>query len=317
MLIKKENIDKFFSIFKREFPNENKEYLFDCAIIAAFLQQKDVFEELYKQFGDRKVMDAYLDGLLEDINLSRSPKNVLMRAFCKLMSNYGFCSQYHPITFTGDASKTFAAVVKNRMLFKDLIGQRHGQYTHTLQWFGVCLLFDRQDLIEKNHGLLNRPGDLYQYMVSPVTANEFPGEFVNGKQKGKSKKTLWDLCVDCFVGNNDIKEDYGTNLYTDSYRSPANITRALEDGGSLGGTFLGGLMQIRNQKLHGIQENYFLSKNFQRIAKAKQKEKKRVFYDKFQRSWVSTISQGSEPVFTWVDAENEELKSMLEAAINS
>ncbi len=175
-IVSAEMIRYFQDIIVYEFPTINKSYLKDCAVVAAFLQSTRVFDFLFFGTGDKLLYDGYFDTLIECLEKGLPVKNIMSRTFCCLMSKYGFNPNFHTITFTGDALGSFAEVLKSKFIFKDMVGKQHGQYTHTLQWFGVCLLSDEPGLIEGNYKFTNCIADLYAYMISPVSTSKFPGE---------------------------------------------------------------------------------------------------------------------------------------------
>jgi hypothetical protein len=298
----------FAAVLKTHFPKLSRDNLYDCAIAAAFLQSKNVFDALFEAKGDSLLFNGYLDTLCEE----KPVKNILMRTFCRLMGKYGFNPEYHTVTFTGDAGGSFGAVVKNKFLFKDMIGWQHGQYTHTLQWFGICLLYDTPDLCP-GYKFTMTPGDLYAYMVSRRTQVVFPGELVAGQAKEFSSKSIWDFCVDCF---RDIArlENPLLNLYTSSYRSPANITTALLAGGSLCNTFMGVFMQRRAHKYHLLEQKYQGSKNFQKLAQKLQMKKKRELFNANNGKWIKQPGQGA-MVRVWTDPNDKKVQETLQGPI--
>lgn len=302
-------VTAFAAVLKTHFPTVINRNLYDCAIVAAFLQSTTVFDNLFRVKGDSLLFCGYLDTLIDCLERDLPISNILMRTFCRLMSRYGFNRDYHTVTFTGDAGGSFSAVVKNKILFKDMIGWQHGQYTHALQWLGVCLLYDTPDLCP-GYRFNMSPGELYAYMVTRRTAVGFPGELVDGQAKEFSSKTIWDFCVDCF---RDVAghENPVLNLYTSSYRSPANITNALLAGGTLCNTWMGQFMQRRAHKYAQQDRRYQGSNNFQKLAQKLQVKKKRLLFraDK-GGEWITTPGQGT-VVRVWTDPHDQQLRDAL------
>jgi hypothetical protein len=276
-------VEYFKRLFETEFNAIDKSKSQDCAIVAAFLQCTIVFDNLFKSIGDRRLLDGYFDTLIECLRDDLPVKNILSRTFCRLMSGHGFQKDHHVVTFIGDAGGSFTPVIKNKLLFKDLIGVKHGQYTHTIQWFGVCLLAENQGIIEGGLRLSCSVSDLYAYIVDLKSTHTFPGESLGEKAKPNMQRTLWDFCVDCFQDRNDA-ENPAANLYTASYRSPANITEALETG-ALSNTFMADYMRRRigkyKQKLldKGKTADKLNASNvFSSFIKGEQKDKGRSVY---------------------------------------
>lgn len=318
-IVSAEMIRYFQDIIVYEFPTINKSYLKDCAVVAAFLQSTRVFDFLFFGTGDKLLYDGYFDTLIECLEKGLPVKNIMSRTFCRLMSKYGFNPNFHTITFTGDALGSFAEVLKSKFIFKDMVGKQHGQYTHTLQWFGVCLLSDEPGLIEGNYKFTNCIADLYAYMISPVSTSKFPGEATLDKttnqvlEKTPVHKTLWDLCVDCF---RDIyhRENPQINLYTSSYRSPANVASAMESPGALCNTKMAHFMARRFKKYAEKFKKFEGTNDFQKMAKALQTGKKRLHYNAGS-GWITNPKQGT-TVFVWTESDDKELQQLLEKAIN-
>jgi len=301
-------VDAFIAVLATHFPSMKPDKLQNCAIVAAFLQSTKVFDRLFINKGDSLLVLGYLDTLIDCLERSLPIRNILTRTFVRLMSKHGFNPEYHTVTFSGDAGGSFAAVVKNKILFKDMIGWKHGQYTHTLQWFGICLLAEAPDLCP-THKFTMQPADLYAYMVTRRTKVVFPGELDKGKAKEFSIKSVWDFCVDC---NRDAEghENPLLNLYTFSYRSPSNVTDALLAGGSLCNTFMGLFMQRRAGKYEALKAGYAGSKNFQKLAKSLQEKKNRLMFNADQSTWIGKTTRGT-MVQVWTDPGDEDLRNML------
>lgn len=248
----------------------------DCAVICAFLQNRALFEWFYKTLVDPELANAYKrekESYAREKMLARARLNLqgnpyflkgggLMRAFYSLMKPHGF-TELQGVVFTGNAGG-FVDTVANKILFKDLTGPMHGEFTHSLQWLSVCFLRYRTDLIEGGRQFSHSIADIYSSVIKiriwPNTVSTMWLDEVRFTSKANAKqspnvpnpppppvgdKTLWDFMVDCFSEKSVDKktvlafaEDHLTNLYTDSYRCPANITIEVQ-WGALVETFIG------------------------------------------------------------------------------
>ncbi|WP_141099354.1 LirA/MavJ family T4SS effector [Pseudomonas nitroreducens] len=234
-------------------------FLRDCAVICAFLQSKKVFENFYIRTVDPALEAAY--------SIEKPSSSIkgggLMRAFHSLMQNHGF-NTLRGVVFTGNAGG-FVDVVSNGILFKDMTGPMHGEYTHSLQWLSVCFLqtINCANVVEGGHIFSVPIADIYKRIVTQKVywinnnsivrfTENWPGElsFSSKRPQAAAPKTLWDFIVDAFSAKAPVtnvplaEENPLQNLYTDSYRCPANITIALQ-WGALQRTFIGQYWQAR------------------------------------------------------------------------
>ena len=284
----------------------------DCAAICAFLQSKAAFESFYKLVVDGALSDAYrLEKELyqKEKMLARAQNKLagnpsllkgggLMRAFHRLMKHHGFVD-LQGVVFTGNAGG-FIETVKNKILFKDLTGPLHGEFTHSLQWLTICYLVAAPDRIA-GHKFQNRVSDIYSKVIDiriwPDTkSGMFPDElrFTKGAPVMTNptipvpptppapQKTLWDFVVDCFAEKSPYTgellgpaADLIKNLYTDSYRCPANIMLAIQNG-SLAQTFIADWWKKRQRGYSlrqplGKAHKWMLSKHYRPMVEESQK----------------------------------------------
>ena len=109
---------------------------------------------------------------------------------------------------------TFLEMVDAGEVWKDSLSDKHGEYTHRLQWLAFA-------------SALKQPKDTLNAM--------YKGSIVKSKAKmrdGKLRDTtlLWDFLVDCFpaTGLFNAKTSLKTHVVTDSFRSPRITTESLE-----------------------------------------------------------------------------------------
>lgn len=218
----------------------------DCAVICAFLQSKKVFEKFYSNNVDPLLEAEYWKFKKDPQPLFGAINGgALMHAFWRLMNGEGFRT-LQGIVFIGDAPG-FTNIVGNGLLFKDCTGPLHGEFTHSLQWLTICELKRccGKGVIEGGYDFVNQIGEIYkkvptiQIFTWPSqgdTQEKWPGEIAFGslKAKAEEKKSLWDLMVDGFATHDskgkslNVIEDPVANLYTSSYRCPANVTLAIQ-----------------------------------------------------------------------------------------
>lgn len=289
----------------------------DCAKICAFLQSRDIFEKHYIQVVDKALQKEYeIEKVKSKEFTYSSPASAfwgdggaLMRSFYNLMKNHGF-NVLEGIVFTGDAGG-FYDVVKNGILFKDMTGPMHGEYSHPLQWLSICLLLERRgnDFFKPTLILNNNISQIYKTIISieiiRPTNNEllphqhnpdktWPGEisFTTGARLHDKPKSLWDFMVDCFASENPItsktlaEEDPLENIYTNSYRCPAYITLSLQFG-KLRNTFMGEYWDNRTKKYKERMntEKWFHLNKYRKMAINSQLEKRKPFAE---NSWKAS-----------------------------
>lgn len=273
-----------------------KDMLRDCAVICAFLQSNKVFEDFYRQHVDPLLAECYFVEKGKTVPATdRSKGGGLMRAFYELMKGHGF-NTLHGVVFTGNAGG-FVGVVTNGILFRDMTGPMHGEFTHSLQWLAVCLLQETScGVIEGGH-VFNRPiVDIYKKIVTvqvlwvredvfKIRHENWPGElsFKDQTAQNAAPKTLWDFMVDAFSATHHTTKSRMAeempleNLYTDSYRCPANITVALQ-WGALQDTFIGRLWRTRTtgyQSRMKEGQSWYHPNRYRVLAVAKQQAKNR------------------------------------------
>lgn len=117
-------------------------------------------------------------------------------------------------------------MLRQKLFWKDSMQNRHGEYSHALQWLAIAQRFN------------TRAADLYRRL----------GEYATADTKGDSVY-LWQWLADCFPDDmpkyaNVLKK--GT-LVSQSYRSPQVITDYLVRGmgGPIAGDFLSGYLCMR------------------------------------------------------------------------
>lgn len=102
-------------------------------------------------------------------------------------------------------------LVRTKLFWKDAISADHGEHSHSLQW-----LVAAQTL----HGTTTTPvADLYSKTVDYMVM-----------KKGETQTRLWQLLVDSFPTTGGTRKE--TQLTTDSFRCPQNVTRFLLGAGN-------------------------------------------------------------------------------------
>ncbi|HYR11634.1 MAG TPA: LirA/MavJ family T4SS effector [Longimicrobium sp.] len=208
------------------------------ARIAAYLSNADWCNDAFQNVVDPALSQAYTN--LANVNNNNNnnnaqvPGNKLTTAFITLMQPFGF-SIVQGVVFAGDAGKAFAPVVGNGVLFKDGTGPTHGEYTHSLQWLLLCL----------NRGTLDLPQNVSEFYKKAVS---YPGKYPVEEEMGRKKPiTLWDFLVDCVLDDSSPRENLVNNILSNSWRTPAYVTRALT-GGVLAYTWTGQHLLARINK---------------------------------------------------------------------
>ena len=135
----------------------------------------------------------------------------------------------------------FAPIVAQGMVFKDGLSSVHGEYSHTLQWAIIGWA------VATNRIQLSRPVvDVYRALVNTqyLSANDLEKEF-----EQKEKAILWEVVCDCFEPKYRPREreHCRENIFSDSHRSPAYLTRVMLTG-ELSSTSCGALLHNRHTR---------------------------------------------------------------------
>ena len=270
-VVSKNLVSLFWEIISRVFvsrgqlPNSEEQMLFlDCAVICAMLQSKKCFESFYIDIVDPLLEGKYFSFVQENEEPKKEP-NRLMRSFAELMKPFGFNSEVIGVTFVGDAGANFGTAIGNRILFKDMTGSMHGEYTHMMQWLSICCLTKASNLVEGGHTFSKSIAEIYSFVIQCESETEMPSEIVQNVPKPPKKMTLWDFMVDAFFETQH--QSLALDLYTDSYRCPANISKALFQG-VFAQTFMGFYMEKRRVKMASLcGDKFYQPRHFHKYAK--------------------------------------------------
>ena len=145
------------------------------------------------------------------------------------------------IVFYGGTGDAFIPIVQNGMIFKDGLSAIHGEYAHTLQW-AILGWANRRGYINLTNSVVN----IYKASVDTRRSSKekYKQEF------GDNKKILiWDVLCDTFDVRGKEHEDYQHNIFSESFRSPAYLTKVLMSQ-DLQYTACGLLMQHRHARKH-------------------------------------------------------------------
>ncbi len=280
MIIQEDKYNLFYELFATQFKKAHDLWS-DCALIAAFLDNCELFDHVFMVHGD-KVFENTYEKISSEKTSEKKEANRISRSFVELMKEQGFSEQFHNVTFTGNNSVFFIPTLQAGILFKDMVGSIHGRYAHTVQWYGICLLH-KSKLGLNNHDFKYKPGEIYRRIALYSSEGDFPGEVANGESK-KGKKTLWDFCVDCFRSGDGAQrgqESLKENLYSNTYRSPSVLTESLTRG-KLSNTSLGKSMRAGINK-HADKRT---TSKYQSAAKLAARTKEKLMFDTRSQQWV-------------------------------
>ena len=151
--------------------------------------------------------------LLEDTYKTLKKKG-LRGAFSMVLSlvaeSFGFSQDVLILNGQID-QKSFAKVLADKCLFRDVYTRPHGEFSHAIQWLVMGIRYGKV------------VADLYQHSINYKSNKGFK------MQKGKSEAIyLWNFLVDCFVEKDNGAEDYKTNIFADTFRCPQYTTRNLK-----------------------------------------------------------------------------------------
>jgi hypothetical protein len=137
-----------------------------------------------------------------------------LRFLGEFMHCFGFSDRIY--TLNGKvAPDAFAKVVSEKALFRDVYGRKHGEFSHTVQWFVMAYRFEGRLPVAELYA------NSVKYRSDPSTG------FIVGYNKDKTAKhspvEIWNFLVDCFEGD----EDFRTNIMCETFRCPQIVTTKL------------------------------------------------------------------------------------------
>lgn len=225
-------------LLRHTFPTYNEKLqnavsLCDVSKCLWVLGNKGVFQELFWDW-DQGYFKPCLDTLLA------APSNNKMSSILLhfMVTECGF-SAVPEIVFYGGTGDAFIPIVQGGMVFKDGLSAVHGEYSHTLQW---CMI---GWAVRRGKIALSRPlVDIYKSLVD--TRN--PSKTELAQEFGIKKPALfWDLVCDCFAPEKGEYENCTTNVFSESFRAPAYLTREMLSG-SLQGAACSDLLKGRHER---------------------------------------------------------------------
>lgn len=205
-----------------------------AAQIAAFLCNKSQFEEQLRIVSE-SMWKRYVMLNVDERNKFTRVISLVAEPFSFRVStrlapdpNRGVAVQIKLIA--GDPELGY--MLRNKLFWKDSMHNRHGEYTHALQWLAIANKFGRS--------AANLYGQLGNYRAST---------------RDRTTVFLWQWLTDCFPSDMHADADgtvlkNGETLESQSYRSPQVITDYLVRNmkGPLKGHFVSGFLCMRYDK---------------------------------------------------------------------
>jgi hypothetical protein len=182
----------------------------DYAKMAAFLSdENEVKASLVKVSGG--IWDEYRKSKYEGTS------NRFTQAIIRYAVRFGFKCQDN-VVFTGPLSdQVFTDAVRKGILWKDTFAPQHGEFSHTFQWLAAGQAL----------GWGTKTVELYKKCIDIKSACPMFGR-VNNQVTELSSTVLWAYLVDCFPStNNPNLNDQQDNIFSDTCRTPNNITKLI------------------------------------------------------------------------------------------
>ncbi len=208
--------------------------LCDIGACLAVLGNVETFKELFREFDQQYFAPCFAA-------FTQVEKNKVTSLLLYYLHNECGFKNVPEIVFFGKGDG-FIPVVAEGMIFKDGLSAVHGEYAHALQWCVIGWAV-KKGVIELSCPVV----EVYKSLVSThaQSHDNLVGEF------GETKKHfLWDMVCDGLAKHGSHKspdENILSNIYSESFRSPAYLTNEMLRS-SLSATTLGQLLQARYQK---------------------------------------------------------------------